>query len=648
VIQDTTGALHFAGSAENQVLYTLDGFNVSDPVTGNFATRLDTDMVRSLEYSTGRYSPEFGKGSAGALAIRTEMGDDKLRYTATNFIPGLDTKTGVHLGAWTPRFGLFGPIVKGRAWFSESIDGEYSTVVVPDLPKDEQRTSSLRLGDLLRTQVNLTPANILFSSFLVNTWKAPETGLGPLDPPSTTLDQRTRTWFFSIKDQIYLAHGALLEVGLGEDRTFARQIPRGAGLYEITPNGRAGNYFVDSTRTSRRDQLLVNLFLPSFHLAGGHQLKIGADLDRLDIAQRALRTGYDVFGLGGYRLHHTTFAGSSVFRRPGLEASSYILDTWKIRPNLTADIGVRQDWDELIRRKEWSPRLSVAWSPFAARKTRITGGYAVTYDETSLALFAQPLDQYSVTTYYNPDGTTAFGPVATRFIISNPNLQAPGFRNWTVAADQQLPHQLLLSVNLLRRRGEHGLTYAASSASFFDLTNLRHDTYDSAQISIRQLFGGQYAWMASYTRSRAASNSVLNLSVDQPLSVINNVGALPWDAPNRLLSWFYLPTPWQKWSVAGLVEMRDGFPFSVQRDDSSIVGPVNSHRFPMYLNVNFHVEYRFRFHGMRLALRGGLTNLTNHKNYTLVNNTIGAPGYLTYYGSDGRNFVLRFRWLGKE
>jgi hypothetical protein len=28
---------------------------------------------------------------------------------------------------------------------------------------------------------------------------------------------------------------------------------------------------------------------------------------------------------------------------------------------------------------------------------------------------------------------------------------------------------------------------------------------------------------------------------------------------------------------------------------------VNSHRFPMYLNVNFHVEYRFRLHGMRLA-----------------------------------------------
>jgi hypothetical protein len=42
VVQDARGGLHFSGSEENQVLYTLDGFNVSDPVNGGFATRLST------------------------------------------------------------------------------------------------------------------------------------------------------------------------------------------------------------------------------------------------------------------------------------------------------------------------------------------------------------------------------------------------------------------------------------------------------------------------------------------------------------------------------------------------------------------------------------------------------------------------------
>ena len=657
VVQDPRGGLHFSGSSENQVMYTLDGFNITDPVNGGFATRLDVDMVRSLEYSSGRYSAEFGKGSAGVLAIRTDMGDDRLRYTATNFVPGVDTRTGLHIGTWSPRFGLSGPIVRSRAWFSESVDAEYANQVVPDLPKELQRTSSVRLGNLLRSQVNLTPGNILFGSFLLNRWSAPRTGLGALDPPSTTIDQRSRTWFFSLKDQIYLPGRALLEVGVAQDRTFGRMIPQGDEFYQITPTGRGGNFFVDSTLSSRRDQLLTNLFLPAFRLAGRHQLKLGDDLDRLQFQQKLRRTGYEMYGLGGWVIRQTTFGGSGLIDRPSLELSSYLVDAWRIRPNLTADLGVRQDWDELIRRTVFSPRLSLAYAPFPKRSLRIAGGYAVTYDATNLSVFSRPLDQYALNTSFNPDGSVARGPLITAFTIRNPSLEAPRYRNWTFQLDQQLPRKIELSVNLLHKRGDHGFAYAAISnaavlppgfEAILDLTNLRKDTYDSAEVSVHQSLGSQYEWMASYTRSRAESNSVLDLSVDQPASTSNNVGPMPWDARNRLVSWFYLPTPWKRWALAGLMEARNGFPFSVQKDDGSIVGAVNSARFPAYFSLNLHLEYRFRVRNKRLALRGGFNNITSHKNYTIVRNVLGAPGFLTYYGSDGRHFVLRIRWLGQE
>jgi hypothetical protein len=658
VVQDARGGLHFSGSEENQVLYTLDGFNVSDPVNGGFATRLDVDMVRSLEYSSGRYSPEYGKAAAGVLAIQTEMGDDKLRYTATNFVPGVDTRSGLHIGTFAPRFGLFGPIVRGRAWFSESTDGEYSTLVVPDLPKDQQRTTSLRLGNLARTQINLAPGNILFATFLVNAWSAPKTGLGALDPPSTTLGQRTRTWFYSLKDQIYLPHGALLELGFGEDRVFTRRIPQGHDFYQIRPLGHLGNFFTDLTQSSRRDQFLSNLFLPAFHLAGRHQLKSGFDLDRTDFHQIAIRTGFDTYGLNGALLHRTTFGGSGALSRPSFEMSSYLLDAWRIRPNLTADIGIRQDWDELVRSTVFSPRVALAWAPFKARNMKISGGYAVTYDQADISIFSEPLDQYSINTSYRPDGTILSGPLITRFTIGSQRLQMPRYRNWTLQLDQQLPARMQLSASYLRRRGDHGFTYAnifgpgvlppLGYDGILELTNLRRDNYDSAQVSVRQPLGTQYEWMASFTRSRAHSNSVLPLSVEQTSTISNNVGPVPWDAPNRAMGWFYLPTPLEKWAVAGLVEMRDGFPFSVQNEEGGIVGAVNSLRFPMYFSLNLHLEYKFRFHGRRLALRGGFNNITSHKNYTTVINTISSPSFLTYYGSDGRHFVIRFRWLGKE
>ena len=69
---------------------------------------------------------------------------------------------------------------------------------------------------MLHTQVNLTPANILYTDFLFNYQRATELGLGVLTPPSTTLDQRGRTWFLGLKDQIYVARGTLLELGFAE------------------------------------------------------------------------------------------------------------------------------------------------------------------------------------------------------------------------------------------------------------------------------------------------------------------------------------------------------------------------------------------------------------------------------------------------
>ena len=93
VVQDRGGGLHFNGSAENQVLYVLNGFNITDPITGEFHTHLSVEGIRSLEFMSGRYSPEFGKRSAGALVIHTENGADahidKLskKYTGKDVYP---------------------------------------------------------------------------------------------------------------------------------------------------------------------------------------------------------------------------------------------------------------------------------------------------------------------------------------------------------------------------------------------------------------------------------------------------------------------------------------------------------------------------------------------------------------------------------
>ena len=54
-----------SGSSPNQVLYLLNGFNLTNPISGQFQTLLAVEGIRSLDLSSGRSSAEFGKGIGG-------------------------------------------------------------------------------------------------------------------------------------------------------------------------------------------------------------------------------------------------------------------------------------------------------------------------------------------------------------------------------------------------------------------------------------------------------------------------------------------------------------------------------------------------------------------------------------------------------
>ena len=123
---------------------------------------------------------------------------------------------------------------------------------------------------------------------------------------------------------------------------------------------------------------------------------------------------------------------------------------------------------------------------------------------------------------------------------------------------------------------------------------------------------------------------------------------MPWDAPDRFMGWGYFPTPWPNWAVAGMLEMGQGFPFSVQHDDGAVEGAVNSYRLPSIFSLDLHLERRFHMGKHRVALRGGFTNITNHRSPTVVNNTIGAPQFMQYFGTPGRHAIFRLRWIGRD
>jgi hypothetical protein len=663
VLLDPAGNLHINGSDPTQTLYLLNGFNISNPISGQFQTLLAVEGIRSVELSSGRFSPEFGKGSAGVLAVNTENGTDVFHYTATDFIPGLSLQQGLRLGNWYPRLGISGPIVRGRAWFSDTFDSEYTEALVRGLPSGQNTSSGWAGSNLLHAQVNLTPSNIVFADFLFNIQNDWRVGLGPLTPVSTTSTVRTRDYFGSIKDQIYLGRGALLEYGYAHTAFSTSQSPQGQNLYVLSPQGDGGNYFVNSTQSATRDEGMVQAFLPRFQFAGSHQFEVGTDIDWRHYDADYHRTGYEVLGLSGQLLSETLFPSPASFHVNDSEFSAYLLDTWRVSKRLQFNLGLRADRDQSIGAAAWSPRAAFSWSPFASARTKISGGYSITHDAVPMGVLGLPLDQAAVTTMYNSNGAPVGPPALTTFAIGNSGLSLPRASNWTLDADRQLSAHVFLSAKYLRRRGTDEFAFidtldpnappsllplpGGESGGVYQLTNLRRDNYDSVSISIRQTLSGQYEWMASYTRSRALSNAVLDPDTPQPLQLVTDLVPMPWDAPNRLLAWGYLPLPWKNWAISVLADMRSGFPFSVREENGVIAGAVDSYRYPLNFDLNLAIERMVILRGYRFALRGGVDNLTSQANPTAVNNVIGAPQYLRFLGDEGRHFVVRIRFFGR-
>jgi hypothetical protein len=639
------------GAAEEQVLYTLNGFNLGDPLTGRFETRMSVESVQSVEVMSGSLPAEFGKGSGGALAIRTISGDDKFRPSATNFFPGFENRKGLILSDWTPRAGISGPIRPGSIWFSDSVDLQYTKTVINDLPKGEDRTASFRWSNLLYTQINLRPANILHTSFLATGWNAPRTGLGPLDPIETTTDRRSRQWFVSARDQAYLSGGAVLEVGFASNRTFGREIPQGQELLAFTAEGRRGNAYVDASRQGGRDQFLLNGFFPTF---GSHQLKGGLDLDRVTYSQNARRTGFENFSDTGAVIRRTIYGGNGNLDQTNYEASAYLQDSWRPRPGLAFEFGLRGDWDSMLRRWDPSPRVGVVWAPPRLRDTKIALGFGRVFDATNLRLFARPMDQFAVTTFYQPSGVVDRGPELTLFTMPDSRPVRARHNNWNASVERHWTGiGLAARADYVSRRGARGLSYndlLLSDTPFerlLSLTNGRIDRYDGVTFTVRQHIRRQYEWTASYTRSRARSNTVVDVYADESVRVQNNSGAMPWDAPNRFIAWGYLPLPRKNWAVAAMADYRSGFPFSVYNGDGSILGSVSSRRYPVFFEANLHLERQFTLRGHRWAFRFGFNNLTNRRNPTAVYDIFGSPLFGQFHGGVGRASNFRIRWMGR-
>lgn len=647
VVLDQNAQPHIAGGETYETLVLLDDFNVTQPANGILLVRPSTDALRTVDVETSRVSAEYGKGPAGVLAIATGIGDDHYRFAATNFVPSLQHKKGWALDKVDPRLTFSGPIEKGKLWFFDGMDGEYDNVIVPQLPEGEDNDKIWRGGNLAKVQANITSRDILTGSFLVNWLHDDHQGMSTLAPPATRPASSENAYITSVKEQHTFSGEKLLEFGVGFDQYGLGQTPIGAEPYALTPDGVDGNYYLRQRTTARRSQALANLYIPR-HWHGRHDLIFGVDLDRLSYDHLFQRRPITVLRQDGTVSLKSIFSGGGSSTTYNAEASAYIQDRWSPISRVLIEPGIRFDWDEIVRRSLFSPRLAGTYVLDNSGNTKLSAGVGIIYQSTNLALIAAPLSGSRQDTFYNPPAAPE--TFLTKFFVDRSALRAPRYLNWSVALERKLPAQIFLKTEFLRRNGSDGFVYntpAGAVGATFLLQNTRQDRYYSFKVDLRRTFRQRYVVTASYVRSRSTSNEVLDYSLDNLFLSRQVPGPYGWDTPNRFISWGLLPLI-KGFDLAYSLEIRDGFPFAVVNQQQQLVLPPGTYRFPTYITLNPHLEKRFHALGFYWALRGGFDNVTNRQNPYSVNNVLGSPQYLTFSNFDRRAFTARIRFLGRK
>ena len=655
VVQDASGQIHVAGSETWATLDTLDGFDIRSPVSGVLAMRVSADAVRSIDQETTRYPVEFGRGTGGVVAFYTGMGDNTFRFNATDFIPSWHQVNGLRFDKFVPRFTFSGPLMRNRAWFFDGLEFEYDHIYIKELPASADTNDLIRGSNLFRVQVNATPRNTISAGLLFNDYRSPYEGLSSLVPQQSTTRRDTIAWLPYVRDQRSFANGALLDAGLGIVRFRDGYEPHGDNPYELTPELSQGSYFENLASQSQREEGNAALYLPARHWMGTHDVKAGIDVDHIGFHESVTRAPVDYLREDRTLLRQSAFPRTSPFTGHNVEAGAYIQDRWTPRNGLLIEPGLRFDWDEILRRPLFSPRIAAVLTPSQSKNTKVSAGIGLYYEHTQLEYLERALAGIRNDTYYGPDGFTPSGPTQQiTFTYDSHILREPRAINWSIGFEQKLPGAVYLQFNFIQKRISNEFTYASATSpaalsGIYTLTNGRRDRDNVTEVEARRTFVHGYTLFGAYTHATTHTNAAIDYVPTVSWLGPQQSGPLAWDTPNRVLSWGWIPflVPGFKkyWDFVYTWDWHSGFPYTAIDAGYQVVGAAESRRFPNYVNFSPGLELRFHFRGRYFGLRGVMENATNRSNPLVVNNVVDSPQFGTFSESFGRALTARIRLI---
>jgi len=338
------------------------------------------------------------------------------------------------------------------------------------------------------------------------------------------------------------------------------------------------------------------------YLRGSHSFKFGGEARRFYNNNFTLDTGQFAFPNVNSFLTGTANSFSLTIgdRSSAIIQDSYgayAMDNFKVRPNVTLELGLRYDWNKtpterydrfvvfdpatrtLVRvgsgfddvyqqnNKNFQPRLGVAWDPFNDGKTSVRAAYAVLADEpvtnvvtpvTSNPPLADPRTFSGAITFQNAATVAAAAGLAPNNV--DPDFHNPYVQSWNLNIQREVARDLAITIGYFGNKGTHlrisrninqplngvrpFLRLASTGAPGPLLNNIvqiegtANSSYNALWLTANKRLSRGFQFNASYTFSKSIDYNSLNsqgVIVQNSYDLRNSRGLSDYDARHRLV-----------------------------------------------------------------------------------------------------------------
>ncbi|HZS48253.1 MAG TPA: TonB-dependent receptor plug domain-containing protein [Blastocatellia bacterium] len=668
VVRSGTGEISIKGANESQSSLLINGLNASDPATGNFRLNLPIDSVEAVQVFQHPYTAQYGGFIGGVTKVETRRGDNQWHFELNDFLPDFRFRNGSLMGIAedTPHLNFNGPLIKDRLYLSQSASYDISKLPIRGLafPNNETKTESVSTYTQLDFIVNGDHSETFTFGHFPE--KIRYAGLDFFTPQPVTPNYKQKDYFFTAKDNLSI-FGGVLESAISTKSFSANVWGQGTADQVLTPGIESGNYFITQNRESHRFEILSYFTRPvKEFLFGSHEFKFGIDINRvnnnLDFTSRPV----DILRADGTLAERITFDSTLPFTASNGEYIAFIQDRWLLKPNLSIDIGLRYEDQQIADELNAAPRAGFAWSPTKDEKTVIRGGIGVFYDKVPLNIRSFGRYPGRFVTTFGPDGTTVLDFHHFRnILVDSAPIEPLDFRHpdknggfvpqnvtWSLEADRIINSWMQIRASYTHSNTKH--IYIVNPELDFRgktgivLRSAGEATYHAFELTAKFKLPKNNTFYTSYVKSRARGdlNDFNTYFGDFGAPVIRptQYSNLPFDVPNRLIAWGDVGLP-KKISLSPIVEFRSGFPYSVVDELQNFVGTRNSDqtRFPKFFALDMEVAKEFQLtkkYGVRLSVRG--FNLTDHFNPRNVFANTANPLFGQFFAPYHRYFTGGF------